>query len=177
MNKNFLIILSAILLAIWQVSFLYEFNFLKNNLNFVLVIIVLLAIIINYKNSIIFTLTAGLTLDLFSPFSFGLITIALITTTLIIYLLFKKYFTRKSGYSLIIIMIVSTITFNLLLWLTTNFFYWFNWHDLNIIFSLSYLYQIIGQIILNTFIICLIWLLLKFVNKQVRTKFLFSSHT
>jgi len=177
MSKNIFIIFSAILLAIWQISFLYEFDFLINYLNFALVIIVLLAILINYKNSIIFTLTVGLTLDLFSPFSFGLITVALITTTLIIYSLYKKYFTQKSGYSLVIIMIISTIIFNLFLWLTTNTFYWFNWHDLNIIFSLSYLYQVIGQIILNTLVIILIWLLVKFVNKQIKTKFFFSSHS
>lgn len=176
MNKKVFLILMSILITIWQVSFLYEFNFLKEHLNLVLVFAVLLIVISSYKIGFIFALLAGLVLDLYSPFNFGIFTVALLITTFVINILFRKLITQKSFYSLSIVVIVGTIVYNLIIWFVINLFYWLNWNFLTINFNFSFIYQIFGQVLLHLLIIIMFWILLKSVKKQIKSKFLFSSN-
>lgn len=176
MNKKVFLALMSILITIWQISFLYEFNYLREHLNLVLVLAILLVVISNFKNGFIFALFAGLVLDLYSPFNFGILTVALLTTTFIISVLFRKLITQKSIYSLLIVIIVGTIVYNFTIWSLTNVFYWLDWNFLTIAFSTHFLYQIFGQILSHSLVIVIFWILIKSIKKQIKSKFLFSSN-
>lgn len=176
MNKKVFVILISILITIWQISFLYEFNYLKEHLNLVLVIAILLVVISSSKNWFIFALFAGLVLDLYSAFNFGIITVALLTTTFIINILFRKLITQKSIYSLLIVIIVGTIVYNFIIYSFTNVLYWLDWNFLTIAFSTSFLYQIFGQILLHSSVIIIFWILVKSIKKQIKSQFLFSNN-
>ncbi len=177
MNKKVFWILASTLIAIWQISFLYQFNYFREHLNLVLVFAILLVVISSFKNGLIFALFAGLVLDLYSPFNFGILTVALLTTTFGINILFRKLITQKSIYSLLIVIIVGTIVYNFIILSLVNVFYWLDWSFLTIAFSTHFLYQILGQILLHSLVIVVFWISIKSVKKQIKSKFLFSSNS
>jgi rod shape-determining protein MreD len=176
MNKKVFWILASILITIWQISFLYEFNYLREHLNLVLVFAILLVVISRFENGLIFALFAGLILDLYSPFNFGILTVALLTTTFIINILLRKLITQKSIYSLLIVIIVGTTVYNFIIWSLINIFYWLDWNFLTIAFSTHLVYQIFGQILLHSLVIVIFWILIKSIKRQIKSKFLFSSN-
>ena len=61
-----------------------------------------------------FALFSGFILDLFSPFSFGLHIVSLLGAVLLSEMLFLNFFTNRSIYAMILLVIVGTITRGLL---------------------------------------------------------------
>lgn len=94
-----------------------------------------------------FALFAGLVLDLFSPFPFGLHLISLLVAILVSETLFLNFFTNRSIYAMILLVIAGTITKGLL-WLGGAFVMAFlnvkalrpSWTDVS-------LWQILGNIV------------------------------
>ena len=142
MSRDVLFFIIVILIVIFQISFLYDFTFFRNFLNIVLISVVLLTLFSSYQKGFIFAVTAGLLLDIYSPYNFGIITIALIVPVFLIWYLFKKLFARKTTYSLSIAMIVTTISFHLVIWLLTNIFYWFNLNNITLYLTRGYIISV-----------------------------------
>jgi len=174
MIKKTFLLLILIFLALWQISFFSEFYTVKNYCNFVLVGTVLIATIINYKNGLIFALLAGLILDSYSAYNFGVITVSLLLPVIIINYLFRKLLARKSIYSLALLMVISTLVYHFTLGLLTNLLYWFNWDPLTIIIDKAYLLSVFIQVIVHVILISVVYWLVKSSRRLIRSKFIIS---
>ncbi len=169
-----LITILVILLSIVQTSFLHVFELLRSNLNVILILIVLTTFMIGYRRGILIAIVSGLTLDLFSPFFYGAITIALIVPIPVIYLLFKKILARKSLYSLTASVIVYTIVYHGALILLSTIPWWFDWNELAIRPEYEYLKNAGIQIVVHTILIGTLYIFMKLLSVRFRANFLMS---
>lgn len=172
MNKNIIFFIIIIFVVIFQISFLNSFEFFRNYLNVVLIGVVLLTISSGYQKGFIFALASGLLLDIYSPYNFVIIAIALITPVLVMYNLFRRLLANKSIYSLIIAMATSTITFHIILLVLINLFYWLGWNNINLNLTKEYIFVVIGQVIVHTVVIAILYLLIQFTSKKIKAKLL-----
>lgn len=176
MIKKISIVILFVLIALWQISFLQEFSIFRNYSQLILVISVIFIIFGKLKNGIWFSIIVGLILDMYSTFGFFHITIALLTAITSIHFIFKKLLSRKTIYSIIIVMFISTIIYNLSIWFTTNVFYWFNLHTMSIELNPQLLVQIIGKLIINSVLLVFLYTFIKFLINQLKTGFIVKSN-
>ncbi len=174
MIKKILLPLIIILVSLFQVSFIGEFDFLRNNLQLLLVIVIVLTFYSSYKSVLIFSIISGFIVDLFSIYNFGVTTAAFLITFLLINLLFKRLISNKETYSLILVTLIGTVVYNVFLFLVTNSLYIINLNSVRIIFSFDFLYSIIWQLIIHSFLIIIMLVLTKFINKKLVSKFFIS---
>ena len=166
MIRKIFLFLIVIFLALWQISFFSEFYAIKNYCNFILIGTVLITTVINYKNGLVFALLAGLILDSYSAYNFGLLTVSLLLPVIIINYLFRKLLARKSIYSLALLMTISTLAYNL--------FYWLNWNPLTIIIDKPYLFTVLIQILIHVILISVLFWIIKSSRRLIRSKFIIS---
>ncbi len=114
MTNIALTIVLIVALGVVQVSFLTTWPAPVNSLNIILSLVVFLAIIIDYKKSLWLAFGAGLFLELYSDYPFGLTLLALLLTTIAVHFLFTNFFTNRSLYSLIILGFIASIVYNFL---------------------------------------------------------------
>lgn len=172
MSKKIIFFIIIVFVVIFQISFLNNFEFFRNYLNVVLIGVVLLTISSGYQKGFIFALTGGLLLDIYSPYNFFIIAIALITPVLIMYNLFRRLLANKSIYSLIIAMATSTITFHIILIILINLFYWLGWNNINLNLTKEYIFVVIGQVIVHTVVISILYLLIQFTSRKIKARLL-----
>jgi len=166
--------LIVIFLALWQISFFSEFHVVKNYCNFILIGTVLITTVVSHKNGLIFALLAGLILDLYSAYNFGLLTVSLLLPVITNNYLSKKLLAKKSIYSLALLMIISTLAYNFVLTLLANLFYWLNWNPLTIIIDKPYLLTIFIQILIHVILISTLFWIIKSSRRLIRSKFIIS---
>lgn len=168
MFKSALKIIGVILLALFQVSFLYHFPGLRAYFHPILLGVILAAAWIGPKRSLYFGLVAGICLDLYSSYPFGLITVSLLVPVLISSYLFKKFFARRSIYSTLIIVVVSTAAYWLTMLALTSLMSWLNWSPSAITLGNPFMQIIGGQIIVNIIITSAVYLAIKFLRARLR---------
>lgn len=111
---NFLANLFFLLgLGILQVSFLSTWPAPVSSFNLILTLAIFTAVIINYDKGLYWALGGGLFLELYTHLFFGLTTLSLILTVILINVLFSNFFTNRSFYSLMILGLIGSLTYNL----------------------------------------------------------------
>jgi len=172
MLKITIFIILGIVITLIQVSFLSNFDFFVYYLNLILIILILLTMLKGYKPGIIFAVVSGLILDIYSPFYFGLITISLVTPVIVIHNLFQNFLARKSIYSLSILAIISNTCYFFILLLLSKIIYWVGLNSYNIGIDLFVFKNIVYTIFWNTVVTLLLFLILRFIVKRIKSKFI-----
>ncbi|MFH1536606.1 MAG: hypothetical protein ABID45_01315 [Patescibacteria group bacterium] len=165
--KNIIIFLILIFFLLIQISFLANSDFLHKNLQ--LIFIFLLTILLLAKFSLYYCLKwaifAGLILDIYSQFVFGSYIISFVLTLFIVYLILYKFLTNKSYYTLIALVLIGTVSYNLILFILALFFYIINVTAFKIDFNLALLTGIFWQCLINMFIVTIVHLFRKRILK------------
>ncbi len=174
MFKKAIYFLLIVLTVLWQMSFLYEFSFFRNYINIILILLVLITMTINYKSGLWFAVISGILLDIYSPFIFGVLTISLIVPVSLSYFLLRGYFARKSTYSLLLVMAISTLAYHLLQWGLSNVLFLFGASEIKIIITPQFVYTVIGQTIMHSIILLLLYLVFKFLTRKIKSKVILS---
>lgn len=165
-------IISLIIIGILQVSFLTTWPWPINSLNLILSLTIFLTVIINYRRGLFFALGGGLFLELYSSLPFGITTLSLIFTVIMINLLFNNFFTNRSFYSLLFLGLISTFIYNLailgfdflgLIFGISDYFFGFN-------FWTSFFWQPI----LNLLILAIIFFTYNISTGRLKNIFLFN---
>lgn len=174
MTKQIIFAITTIVIALLQISFLHEFPLLRYSLNFVLICVVLVTTISNYRNGFIFALLAGLILDLFSPFLYGTITFALVVPVVVIFVLFRKFLARKSAYSILGVIILSTIAYHAMLLLATTLIKLTD--DSSLSFSLDgrYLLFVLTQLAVHSIVTLALFYSIRMLGNKFRSTFMIS---
>jgi hypothetical protein len=160
-----------IALGIVQVSFLSTWPIPISSLNLILISVIFLTVIINYQRGLWWALGGGLFLELYSGLAFGLTTLGLLIMVIIINFLFNNFFTNRSFYSLMILGLIGTVSYNLiiltlsligLLFGLTNFWLSFDFSS-----------QFIWQPIFNLIILAIIFFTYYISTGRLKNIFLF----
>ncbi|MFA5134654.1 MAG: hypothetical protein WC505_02585 [Patescibacteria group bacterium] len=174
MIKPALFVLAATLLVLFQVSFLHEFEPLRYSLNFILICVVLVTTLINYKTGFIFAFSAGLVLDFFSSFEYGVITFALVVPVLLIFILFRKLLARKSAYSLLGVIVVSTLAYHAILFTTTKIITLVDENGLSFSLNWQYVSFVGTQIVVHSLVTIGFFYFIRLLGNKFRSVFLIS---
>ena len=170
MIKKILLVVSIILLVLFQIGFLKEFSNLTRYFNLILIIAIFLTFISEFKTPIIFVFVSGFILDIYSLHIFGVYTFSLLLTILCIKYLSSKYINQKTYYSLVIIALVGTIIYNLILISIINIFYIINISEFAYNINLSLLKDIVFQLIIHSFLLGLLLYIKRFVVSKLKSK-------
>ena len=187
--SKFLKILVTITACIIHISYLAAFNALSN-LNLILAIAILLLFFqpktdqphfslissgkklsVNTNFLFYFILIGGIVLDIYSMLPFPVITLSLIATIFLINILFENLFTNRSLYSLILLGLIGTIAYDLILNILIHLTYLFKFTEycaeLNKLFFLNFIWQIIANILFLT----IIWFLSNIFKLKLQKTF------
>ncbi len=107
-------ILSAILAATWQWSFIYSLPPLASQFNLILIAAIFALFFFDFRWAILFAVSGGLWLDLVSFNFFGLYTISLVITVFLAERLLSGWLTNRSLYSFSLLILVASVFYSLL---------------------------------------------------------------
>jgi len=146
-KKIIFTILPIILIFILHQSLILKLNW---RLNFWPVILVFILFIFDYKLSLIWALTVGFLLDLYSSLPFGFNLVILFLLTLTAYLLIRGFVTNRSFLSLLILAIFATLFYNIFIFLSQELLIWLIDFNKILTFDLSTIFvQIVSNAVLT----------------------------
>ncbi len=174
MIKKVTFVLSAIVLVLIQSSFVHEFDISRNSINILVIATILLAVLINWRVGIFFAIIAGLLADLYDPYGYGTITIALLVTVGVLYNLFRKLLARKTTSSIVISVAIGTFVYHLIIALITYVMYILGWNDIHILLSGNYFTFLVIQITTHSFIAFVLLIMINIIAKRLKATFFIS---
>lgn len=160
----FLFTILIFLSVIFQVSFLSHFSLFQATPNLILVFIASWCILKDYKNALLWAVSCGFLLDIFSSAFFGFNMICLLVTSFVTYFLVIRFVNiSDSIYSRIGIIVFITLFQNVFL---AVFFVTLKIFRLEFIEYLRFLWQVVlGEIVLNIILILLFYNFIKAVKE------------
>ncbi len=171
-SKIFLNVLLIIGLVAIQQSFINNLSAWFNNLNLVLVILVFILGLSNFKLALCWAIGLGFMLDIFSFLPFGIYLTCLSLTIILTHLLLTNFFTNRSLYSFLALTILATVYYNL-------FFYSIIYIDRQIsgpetVFGLgvNFWQAKLVELGLNMFAALIIFYLVNFISNKLKPVFL-----
>lgn len=163
--------LGVILIGIVQVSFLTTWPSPVSSLNILLTLVIFLAVIINYHQSLIWAFGGGLFLELYSGQQFGVTSISLMLTVIIVNLLFTNVFTNRSYYSLMILGYLGTVAYGLIGIIAALLIFQASVRD--IVSMTSLIFTFVWQPIFNLIILTIIFFSFYLSTGRLKNFFLF----
>lgn len=161
-----------IFLALFQISFISGLPLWFNNLNFILVVIIFILVLINFKISFWWFVGVGFLLDIYSFFPFGFYLICLLATLLFVNFLLNNFFTNRSMYSFLALTFFSTIFYVFSLNLMKFFLQIFTYQANFSVFIREFWVNAVFQILLNLILVVILFNLINFVSHKLKPVFL-----
>lgn len=162
--------LLIIALAAWQISFISGLAGPAGNLNLILVILIFILGFLGFNLAAWWAVGLALALEIFSFLPFGSQLVGLSLTLLIANVLLNHFFTNRSLYSFLALVLISTIIYKLIISLFFLFFAEISGGNGP---SLNYFWQsLYEQLALNLVFTLLIFYLIYFLGKNLKPVFL-----
>ncbi len=108
------IILACLFLAVIQFSLISSLPGAFNQINLVLMLVIFVMFFFGIRSALLFIFVLGFFLDIFSFQFFGFYIISLAIAVMTSYLISENWLTNKSLYSLVVVLIITLFTYNLL---------------------------------------------------------------
>lgn len=156
-------------IVVAQTSLLPVFVPLPFGINIFIIATLYFLITLNTRNYFIWTAALGLTADIFSALPIGVITISLLGTALIAYLLYLNYFSHRTGLTLIFLVILMCVVYSLLLYCVSQIWFFISPATTHLLFNPG---AMIGQTIATTITCLLFYLVFNQAVKRFRENFL-----
>ncbi len=151
-----LALLAVPLFQVVSTSFLGSFF----SFNCIVIALVFLLMLARPQSSIYFVVVSGLILDMHAQTEFGVFLLALAGTAVVVQALHLNFFTNRSLYSLLLLVLIATIVFHLIFIGIISLYYIMGWHASLV--ALGYWKLLLGNIVGNTLITFLVF---GFVNR------------
>lgn len=173
--NNFFRIIAIIIIGIIQISFLTTWPWPVNSLNLVLSLAIFLTVIVNYSRGLYFSLFAGLFLELYTSLPFGITTLSLLITVVVVNLLFNNFFTNRSLYSIMLLGVIGTFGHNLIISGFSFFSVLLGFE--NYFYGFDFWTKFIWQPFLNLIILAIIFFAYHLSTDRLKNIFLFSPNS
>ncbi|MFA5047512.1 MAG: hypothetical protein WC516_00555 [Patescibacteria group bacterium] len=121
--KFLLYLIIILFVSLCQITLLKGYGLFLRDLNLIIVVLVVLINLIEFKNVLWFVVISGLIMDIFSGLPFGIFLAVELLVAIGLEALFLNFFTNRSFYSLLIMGAIGIIFYNLLFIAFTGFFY------------------------------------------------------
>jgi hypothetical protein len=128
-HRYWLLLIAIVLGSLAQLAVEGGLNFMTGKINFILVALILLINLTDFSAVAIFGVLAGLILDIYSGLPFGLISVSLFLTLIILEVLFVNFFTNFSFYSLMLMGLIAVIAYNAAFISLAAAMYFVGWSD------------------------------------------------
>lgn len=171
LSKILINLLLIVLLALVQISFISSLPKVASGLNLILIILIFLLIITNFKLALIWAVSLGYLLDLFSFYPFGIYLVSLSLTIVIAHFLLANFFTNRSLYSFLALVASATISYEILI---NGIIYIINLISNHQLTNLGYhLWQIkCWELGSNLLVTIFLFYLISFISHRLRPVFL-----
>ncbi len=166
MLRRSIFFVAVIILALWQISFWYEFSLLRVYVSPIILIAIILSVWRPIKTSLVFILIAGIVLDIYSVYAFGIITVSLLIVYVFIRIIFMKLFARKTVYALTLTIASGTMLYHLTAWLLANGTYWIGWSEITMPLSMTLARTVIGQAVVHALIAVTLYSIIKILKRK-----------
>jgi len=171
------IVINSILLlflVIGQISFVSGLPLGLANLNLIIVCLIFILSFGGLDRALWSALTLGFLLDVFSFSYFGLYIVCLALTVLVVHFLLNNFFTNRSLYSVLALVALATLVYEICLFASDYIISLFNNIDLLVGSGDFWLGQLI-QLGLNCFLAILLFYAFHFLSRRLSPAFLFKS--
>lgn len=169
--KIFLNSLLILFLFTFQVSFISALPGYFSNINILLIFLVYLLMISNLGVTMIFAIAIGALMDIFSFYIFGSYLGGFILSIIVVNFLLVNFFTNRSLYAFLALIVSASILNFLFLAGINNVFSIFLGNYL-ILLNQEFFLSAVKQLILNSIFMILIFYLTNFLNNRFRPVFL-----
>ncbi|MFA5029441.1 MAG: hypothetical protein WC518_01665 [Patescibacteria group bacterium] len=171
MNYKIIIFILIILLVfIVQNAFLDNLSFFFFSFNLLLITLVLLVDLADFKLALWFSLVGGFLLDTYSSLPFGIFLLTLFLTAIVLKFLFFNFFTNRSLYSLIILGLVAVLVYQGGFLLLSSLFYLLGFSDF--LAGWSFIWLISAQLVNMTIVLTVSFWLINKLSKFFKPIFL-----
>ena len=165
-------IILIFLACIVQVSFINNSISPLNNLNLILVLIIFIAIIFNLSLAFLWGIVSGFILDSLSVATFGVYLSASFLIIIIINWLFKRFFTNKSIYTVLLLGLIGTILFKIFIWFFNYLAFYLKLSDFQVTFTRLIAVSLAWQVVLNLIFLTIIFLVVWYTSRRLKSQFL-----
>lgn len=144
------------------------------NLNAVLLVLVLTAVIYDFRLAFIYSLIWGFLLDLYSALPFGLMLVVLPLVIYCLHKIFNRLFTNKSFYGLLGLGVVGTAVYSLAIYFYLVLKLLWQTRDLALAQSLTVISGVnfLWQLLLNLFFLIILFGVLNLLSRKFKTVFI-----
>jgi len=143
-KKNLYFILLACGLILLQLAVEGNLSFFGGRINLTLVVLIILVNLAEFSWVVIFSVATGLLLDVYSGLPFGVLTLSLFLSGIMLKILFLNFFTNFSFYSLLLLGLIAVILYNAVFISLIGLIYFIGLSDY--LPRIDYLFKIIWQI-------------------------------
>ncbi len=164
------IILLVIVFSLAQLAVEGGFSVISGKINLILVVMLLLVSLADFSSVLIFCLCSGFILDIYSGMPFGLITISLFLSVVVLEILFVNFFTNFSFYSLVLMGLIAVIGYNAIFVCLAAASYFIGWSDA--LPTKSYLARVAWQFASTEALLLMIYWIGGFVSRRFKPMFL-----
>jgi len=172
MKKYIISSITIILIVLFQFN---VFGFMDNLSMFfspILFGVILVALLYDLPLILFWVIFAGTFIDLYSLLNFGLHPISLFVMVLLVRYFFQKYVTNRTFYTFTILTAISTFFYYFFLVLLNYMLHLLNLSDFTVQLNLSLYMTILVQIILNSFLMGLAFLLISYFTNRLKANFI-----
>ena len=170
MKYNIATYILFFLLVIVQVTLLGNFSFFLLHFNLIIVGLVLLLNLIVFEKFLPVVIFSGVLLDLYSSLPFGVYSLTLILTFVVLEILFVNFFTNHSLYSIVLLGVVATVVYNLIFLLLNGLMYLLNFS--NYVSGQAYLIDAALQVFDNAIILIICFFVINSISKKFKPIFI-----
>ncbi len=171
-SKIGLNILFLFIVVLFQMAFINNLPWGFSKLNLILITLIFILGLIDFKFALWWSLGAGFLLDIYSFELFGIYLVVIILTIVITNFLLINFFTNRSLYSFLILSFLALLIYEIFLQLAfyiTNVFshqYYFR------IFELDFWVNVLQAEIYNLFLVIIVFYATNFITQKLKPVFL-----
>lgn len=165
------IVLAAVLVVV-QLGFISGLPGILSSLNIIIIMLLFVLVLGGIKMALTWSLVIGFFVDLFSFTFFGLNLISLNVAILITYFLLVGFFTNRSLYSFLTLIIVFTLSNQVMILLLSLMVYLFDGQGLFHGYNSNYFLTIAYELIINLIFSATLFQVVNYISHQFKPVFL-----
>lgn len=158
-KKDLPILIALLVLVLVESAFFASCPFCQRNLDLVFLFLLLTLLLSSrsFVSCLAFALAGGLLLDIFSQLTFGTYAVCLPAALFVVFVLFRRFLTNRSYYSLLLLVACGTVVFNFLVVVSSVFFRTVNVNGFGAEFGWPPLLSLFWQLAVNIVIASVCW--------------------
>lgn len=172
MKKYIISSIIILLIALFQLNILNFIDDFAAFFNPLLFTVILISLLYDLPITLFWVVFAGSFLNLYSLLTFGLYPFSLFLMVLLVRYFFQKFVTNRTFYTFTILTAISTFVYYFFLICFNYLLHLFNLTDFTIQLNSSFYLSLFSQIIINSSLMGLVFLLISYFTNRLKANFI-----